>query len=149
MLLLREHPELKDRAVKWYSSKWGIPPSAYEESISDCIEHPDGIPQWYLMVDDGGRIIAGCGAIANDFHKRKDLSPNVCAVYVEPDMRKRGLARIMLDAVCADLALLGVRDAYLTTDHTEFYERCGWNFYCMVEEEGGGTARLYHKGLKA
>ena len=25
---------------------------------------------------------------------------------------------------------------YLITDHTSFYERYGWEFMCMVKEEG-------------
>ena len=47
---------------------------------------------WNAVVEDG-RIIGGLGVIENDFHDRKDLSPNVCAVYVEEDRRCRGHRR--------------------------------------------------------
>lgn len=37
----------------------------------------------------------------------------------------------------------------LITDHTSFYERYGWEYLCMVEEDDGGTTRMYiHKGQK-
>ena len=49
------------------------------------------VPQWYVVVQ-GDKIIAGLGVIENDFHDRKDLSPNVCAVYVEEAYRCRGIA---------------------------------------------------------
>ena len=49
------------------------------------------VPQWYAAVAEG-RIVAGLGVIENDFHCRRDLTPNVCAVYVEEDCRRRGLA---------------------------------------------------------
>ncbi|MFZ2415186.1 hypothetical protein [Gemmiger sp.] len=32
----------------------------------------------------------------------------------------------------------------LVTDHTSFYERYGWQFYCMVQGDGEeGPSRLY------
>ena len=38
----------------------------------------------------------------------------------------------------------GIQTLYLLTDHTHFYERYGWEFLCMVEEEGDrGESRLY------
>ena len=36
-------------------------------------------------------------------------------------------------------------EAYLPTDHTAFYDRYGWSFLCMVQEDGGGTAEIYHR----
>ena len=48
------------------------------------------VPQWYLTIR-GKEIIGGLGVIENDFHDRKDLAPNVCAVYVEEPYRRREL----------------------------------------------------------
>ena len=144
IVILRQQPQWKERAAAWFHSKWGIPLEAYLESMEEAIQKQTAVPQWY-MVTEGDRIVAGVGIIENDFHKRKDLTPNVCAVYVEEDCRKQGLARQLLDLACADLRSFGVPDAYLLTDHTNFYEHCGWAFLCMVEEDGGGTARCYHR----
>lgn len=143
-VILRDHPEWKERAAIWFHSKWGVPEEAYLESMEEGITKKGAVPQWY-MVTEGERIIAGVGIIENDFHKRKDLAPNVCAVYVEEDCRKQGLARQLLNLACEDLSTFGIGDAYLLTDHTNFYEHCGWEFFCMVEEDGGGSARCYHK----
>ncbi len=52
-------------------------------------------PEWYIVLDKE-IIIAGVGVIENDFHNRKDLTPNVCAVYVEPLYRNQGIAGKML-----------------------------------------------------
>ena len=46
------------------------------------------------------RIIGGLGVIENDFHNRKDLAPNVCAVYTEKDRRCNGVAGALLNYVC-------------------------------------------------
>lgn len=46
---------------------------------------------WYLCLDNE-RIVGGLGVIENDFHNRKDLTPNVCAVYTEQKYRCQGIA---------------------------------------------------------
>ena len=93
---------------------------------------------------DGEKIIAGLGVIENDFHNRKDLSPNVCAVYVEPQYRSQGIAGKMLSFVCEDMKVKGIDTLYLLTDHTNFYERYGWDFLCMVQCDGeSDLSRMY------
>lgn len=64
-------------------------------------------------IADGGNIAAGLGVIENDFHKRPDLAPNICAVFVEPEHRRRGVAKMMLDFVCSDMKSLGIKTVYL------------------------------------
>lgn len=85
--------------------------------------------------------------IENDFHNRKDLAPNVCAVYVENEFRKKGIAGMMLDYVCKDFAQMGIDTLYLITEHTSFYERYGWDFLCMAQGDGESEmTRMYmHK----
>ena len=100
------------------------------------------MPQWYVALK-GEQIIGGLGVIENDFHKRKDLTPNVCALYVEEECRRQGIAGKLLDHVCRDMREKGIDTLYLITDHTSFYERYGWEFLCLVEEEGGGLCRMY------
>ena len=144
IISISQRPELIPAAAQWFCSKWNVPKAAYEESMNAALTSVTGVPAWYVILD-GERIIAGLGVIENDFHKRPDLTPNVCAVYVEAAYRGRGLARKLLNHACAELYARGCTEAYLITDHTEFYEKCGWNFLTMVEEDGGGTARMYHR----
>lgn len=143
ILCLRDHGEWVERAARWFHQKWGIPEAAYRESMKECLLRRAPVPQWYLVLE-GGEIAAGLGVIENDFHDRRDLSPNVCAVYVEERCRNQGLAGEMLRYVCDDLALQGIHTLYLLTDHTSFYERYGWEFFCMVQGDGEKTmARMY------
>lgn len=135
IIKLSEHPELKEQMADWFSSKWGIPREAYIESMDDCIYNRNAIPEWYIATDRG-KIIGGVGVIENDFHNRKDLSPNVCAVYTEPEYRCLGIAGKLLNTVSDDMAEKGIKTLYLVTDHTSFYERYGWSFLCMVQGDG-------------
>ena len=134
---------LKERAARWFSEKWRVPLSAYEESMDEMLRGDAPVPRWSAALE-GERIIGGLGVIENDFHDRKDLAPNVCAVYVEPDRRCRGIAGALLARVCADMAARGVDTLYLLTDHTGFYERYGWEYYCMAQGEGDEQpSRMY------
>ena len=135
IMKLREHSELKDRAAIWFHDKWSIPAEAYEESIQECLDNQRGVPQWYLVMEED-EIVGGLGVIENDFHDRKDLTPNVCAVYVEESHRCEGIAGRMLQYVCDDMREFGIDTLYLITDHTSFYERYGWEFLCMVQGDG-------------
>ncbi len=140
---LRDHSPWLDHAAAWFHDKWGIPLEAYRESMAQCLKKEGAVPQWYIAVRDE-EIIGGLGVIENDFHDRKDLSPNVCAVYVEEAYRCRGAAGALLTRACEDMAGMGVATLYLLTDHTSFYERYGWQFLCMVRGDGGQEpSRMY------
>lgn len=135
ILRLRERPQLLAQAAAWFHAKWGVPLDAYRESMEFCLKNQGPVPQWYIAVD-GGAIAGGLGVIDNDFHNRKDLAPNVCAVYVEEAYRRQGIAGALLNHACADMAGMGVGTLYLLTNHTSFYERYGWEFFCMAQGDG-------------
>ena len=135
---LREKTELKEAAAEWFHSKWGVPEEAYLACM-DAYLNGQTEYGWYLCLD-GEQIIGGMGVIENDFHDRKDLSPNVCAVYTEEAYRGKGIAGRLLDFVVADCRAKGISPLYLITNHIGFYERYGWEFFCMVQ--GDGEARL-------
>ena len=139
---LRQCPDLAGPAAEWFAAKWGIPIAEYRASIDASLQAPDRVPQWYLALD-GGLIAAGAGLIENDFHDRPDLAPNLCALCVQPPHRGRGLARQLLDHIRSDAARMGVDRLYLVTDHTDFYERCGWQFLTTVHDESGQPERMY------
>lgn len=135
IIRLVDRPELKERAAQWFHEKWGIPLEAYLESMEECLMMKSAVPQWYLALEED-QIIGGMGVIENDFHDRKDLAPNVCAVYTEEQKRGRGVAGALLNTVCTDMKERGIDTLYLVTDHTSFYERYGWEFLCMVQGDG-------------
>ena len=131
-------------AARWFQEKWEIPLEEYLISIVECIIGTAPVPQWYIAADEG-RIIGGAGVITNDFHDRKDLTPNICALYVEPERRRLGIAGHLLAHICKDMAAKGIGTLYLITEHTSFYERYGWEYLCMVQGDDGERMRMYKK----
>lgn len=142
---LRDIPEMKDAAAQWFHDMWGVPKEAYLECM-DAYLAAETEYGWYVCLD-GDKIVGGLGVIDNDFHDRKDLAPNVCAVYVIEEYRCRGIAGRLLDMAVEDQRANGISPVYLLTDHVGFYERYGWEFFCEAQGEGEPEpSRLYiHK----
>ncbi len=139
---LRQKKELKEAAANWFHEKWGVPTEAYLECMDAYLAGSTEYG-WYLCLDEG-RIAGGLGAIENDFHDRKDLSPNVCAVYTEEKYRCRGISGKLLNMAVDDMKSKGITPVYLVTDHVGFYERYGWEFFCMAHGDGEPEpTRLY------
>ena len=141
-ITLRERSDLKQFAAEWFHSKWGVPTEAYlvcmDEYLSDETEYG-----WYICLD-GDKIVGGLGVIENDFHNRPDLTPNICAVFTEEEYRGCKIAGILLDMAVEDLRSKGISPVYLLTDHIGFYEKYGWEFYCMVQGDGESEmSRMY------
>lgn len=133
-ITLRDRPELLNTAAQWFHDMWGIPAEAYLECMNAYLSEKTEYG-WYLCLD-GDKIVGGLGVIENDFHNRKDLSPNICAVYTDENYRRQGVAGRLLNMAVEDLRSKGVSPVYLVTDHTGFYERYGWEFLCMVQSDG-------------
>ena len=146
IISLIDRQDLKDEAANWFSSKWSVPKEAYLESMEECFTGESPVPQWYVAIEEG-RIIGGLGVIENDFHERKDLAPNVCAVFVEEDRRCNGIAGALLNNVCEDIKNRGIDTLYLLTDHDSFYEKYGWEYFCEAYGDGEkNPSRMYiHK----
>ena len=141
-ITLRDVPEWMLPAAEWFHNKWGIPTEAYLECMEAYL-HDETEYGWYLCLN-GNQIVGGMGVIENDFHDRKDLVPNVCAVFTDEKYRNQGIAGNLLNMVVDDMKSKGISPIYLVTDHIGFYEKYGWEFLCMVQ--GGGEpymSRMY------
>lgn len=143
IMKLADHPEWLDQAANWFAQKWEIPVEAYRDSMQTSIEQSQLIPQWYMILDDRQHIIAGAGVIDNDFHNRKDLTPNLCALFVEETYRKQNIARQLLDFARTEMKNAGFEKLYLVTDLNDFYEKCGWTFLTKVTEDDGELINMY------
>ena len=103
---LREAAEMRQEAANWFHEKWGVPTEAYLECMDEYLNGETEYG-WYLCLD-GKRIVGGLGVIDNDFHDRKDLFPNVCAVYTEEVYRRQGISGKLLDMVVEDMRSKGI-----------------------------------------
>ena len=140
IIRLADQPGIKEQEAQWFHEKWGVPLAAYLESMEESLTGEKPFPQWYVAVEDG-RIIGGLGVIENDFHDRKDLAPNVCAVYTEENRRGMGVAGALLNYVCADMKERGIDTLYLLTDTTPFMSGTAGSFSAWRRGTGSRNCR--------
>ena len=143
IIRIDQKSELIPTASSWFAEKWGVPSEEYVKSMNTSITEIQNVPKWYVILSNDNTIIAGAGVIENDFHDRPDLSPNVCALFVEESYRRQNIAKILLNFIQMDLRELGIEKLYLVTDHINFYEKLGWKFKTSVKENDGNETRLY------
>ena len=108
---LIESPKIKEKAAEWFHSKWGIPKESYLECMEAFLNCKTNYG-WYLCLDED-KIVGGLGVIDNDFHNREDLSPNICAVYVEEAYRNQGIAGKLLNMAVEDCRQKGISPVYI------------------------------------
>ena len=141
-ITLRDNPKLKNIAAEWFCQKWKVPKESYLACMDAYLSGETELGWFLCLAED--KIVGGLGVIENDFHDRKDLSPNICAVYVECDHRNKGIAGKLLNMAVEDLREEGISPVYLVTDHVGFYERYGWEFLCEVKSDGEeDLSRMY------
>ena len=152
IISLKDEPTFKEKASKYFSSKWNISSSIYLKSIQEFINNDEKTiyPRWYLLINkkNNNEIIGGIGVIKNDFHLEKRLSPNICALYINESYRNKGIAKCLLNYVCGELKILGLKKIYLLTDLDNFYEKCNFKFLKFAKNEDSNTfSKIYVKEL--
>ena len=140
---VRKNPEYLERAVEYFSSKWGVERRIYQDCISNSLLTSSPLPRWYLMVDGNDEIIGSYGLITNDFISRQDLCPWMCALFVDEKQRGKGLGGRLLAHAVLEAKNLGFEKVYLATDHVGFYEKYGWSFIGIGYHPWGDESRIY------
>ena len=140
---VRKNPEYLERAVEYFSSKWGVERRIYQDCISNSLLTSSPLPRWYLMVDGNDEIIGSYGLITNDFISRQDLCPWMCELFVDEKQRGKGLGGRLLAHAVLEAKNLGFEKVYLATDHVGFYEKYGWSFIGIGYHPWGDESRIY------
>ncbi|WP_094750253.1 GNAT family N-acetyltransferase [Campylobacter ornithocola] len=138
---ISDKKDLSTKASKWFSEKWGIDEKVYFESIESSFNSKT-TPQWYLALDKN-IIIVGAGIIQNDFHNRKDLEPNLCALYVEENYRGNKISSQLLKFIKNDLKTKNINKFYLLIELVGFYEKYGGIFIENIIDNEAYSLRVY------
>ena len=145
---VRKHPELKEKAIKYFQLKWANEDSkmVYEDCISHSITTENPLPHWYLLME-GDEIIGCAGLITNDFISRMDLYPWICAVYIEKKHRGKGYGSLLMEQAKKDAKAGGFSHLYLCSDHVGYYEKYGFEYLATGYHPWGEKSRIYSTEL--
>lgn len=144
VISIKEFPEYKELAIKYFQSKWASPSSmkVYEDCITNCITTTSPLPQWYLLLEND-KIIGCAGLVTNDFISRMDLYPWVCALYIEEEYRGNGYGSLLLEQAKIDARMGNFSYLYLSTDHIGYYEKYGYKYIDIGYHPWGDSSRIY------
>ncbi len=148
IISIKEHPEYLQQGLSYIQNIWATERTMllYEDCLSHMMKTENVLPQWFLLMDH--ETIIGCaGLITNDFISRMDLYPWLCALYVDEGHRKKGLSRMLIEAVEAK-AKTSFDFLYLCTDHEGYYERFGYECIGIGWHPWGERSSIYQKRIR-
>lgn len=150
IISIREKPEFSERAISYFQEKWASEESmmVYQDAISCSINAINPLPCWYILLNDENIIIGCVGLITNDFISRGELYPWLCALFIEPEYRNRGYARLLIKHIVIQTQKLGFNRLHLCTDLEGFYEPFGFIFDGMGYHPWGESSRVYSLDIK-
>jgi predicted N-acetyltransferase YhbS len=150
---LRERPHHAAAvAERIWNAFWrhrGTPLAQIRDGLERILQAESGGVPFALVAEIDGRLCGNALVIENDLSARPELTPWLAALWVDEDMRHRGVARALLDEGARRTAALGVPRIYLVSRPAlqAFYTRLGW---CVLESAIGEHCQvLYARELGA
>lgn len=110
---------------EWWSRRYETPEVVYNWLKMHAVR--DHVPFTVVGFADGVPV-GSCCVVENDCVHRKQYSPWVAAVYVIPEMRKRGVASKVLQEAARIATRAGIGGLYIDclASTAPVYERNGW-----------------------
>lgn len=94
-----------------------------------------------------GKIVGMTSLLKTDYYPLPEIFPWVSCVFVEKECRGRRISEKMIAAANEYAKSLGFEKTYVPTEFMGFYEKYGYSYVKDVVNYGGGTDRLYVKGI--
>ena len=127
---LAERLDLVDVIAAWGFGAWGHLSPGYTlaqrraELLGEL--RTDGVPNTFVALDDAGTAV-GTAALIFDDIEGDPRNPWLASVYVPPEARRRGIARLLVRRVEQEAVRLGYRRLYLfTATVPQLYADLGW-----------------------
>ncbi|KXG87111.1 GNAT family acetyltransferase [Agrobacterium bohemicum] len=136
---LRQYPGFADVIAErgWHAwwTESGVPLEDYRAHLNPMLEK-EGIPSAFVA-HDNDRYIGSVLIIENDLDERPDYAPWIAALWVEPDLRRQGIAAQLIARSREHAAELGHDICYLCAmaDKRPYYLKQG---FTLIEEDVAG-----------
>jgi GNAT superfamily N-acetyltransferase len=109
----------------------------------------DRVPITWVAIDERGGALGAVGLGAFDLEERRDRSPWVLGMIVQPDCRGMGIGRLLLAHLEAWAAIHGYKQLWVANEGPAigFYRKCGWEWSETVERASGEAVSVLTKLL--
>jgi GNAT superfamily N-acetyltransferase len=127
IVAVTDRPELAPVVATWLVSEFGYPGSRTVEELTAKILAPPIGPEESFVLLDQDRPVGTASLSHDDLASRRDLTPWLAGVFVEPAHRGRGYASVLVRRVEAFASAASVPTLWLYTWTAEsLYARLGW-----------------------
>jgi GNAT superfamily N-acetyltransferase len=138
VIQLAEGPQHLPVVGTWIYETWWRRPDNTAEVVFRLLRTHDRLDEvpFTVVALAGDTPVGSCCVVANDCVHRPQYTPWVAAVYVQPQIRRRGVASKMLQALAAIASRAGLANLYIDclAATAPVYERNGWQ---ILEREVG------------
>ena len=125
--LVSDRPELAPLVAGWRVGAFGYPGSWTVEEVTSLLLAPPVGPEATFVLFDQNRPVGTASLVHEDLETRRDLTPWLAGVFVEPAFRGRGYATVLVRRVEAFATAASVPVLWLYTSTAEpLYARLGW-----------------------
>jgi N-acetylglutamate synthase-like GNAT family acetyltransferase len=137
---LADRPEALPMLARWHHAEWGrYSADRTVETMGERLRghlNRDQIPLC-VVAHEEGIPVGTAGLVEFDMETRRDLTPWLADVVVDPERRNAGIGTRVVEFIVARARDLGVKRLYLfTPDRESFYARMGWSVLERTEYRG-------------
>lgn len=152
--LLADHPELIPAVGEMRWREWGHPPEP--ESLEWWVDVTareagrDLLPVTWVAIDESGVAVGAVGMGEFDIEERRDRSPWVLGMIVDPGQRNRGTGGRLMRALEDWAARQGYSRLWVATGGraVDFYRKCGWEPVESFERTSGEQTTVLARSLE-
>jgi GNAT superfamily N-acetyltransferase len=149
-----DRPDLAPIVAAWLVAAFGYPGGRTPEQVAARILAPPNGPEETFVLLEQDRPVGTASLTHDDLAARRDLTPWLAGVFVEPDARGRGYATALVRRVEAFASAASVPVLWLYTWSAEpLYSRLGWQREGLEQDRGREvvlmTRRLGERDLAA
>jgi GNAT superfamily N-acetyltransferase len=151
--LLGDHAHLTAEVGVMRWREWGCAPEpvdpAFWISVTGDEAGTDQLPMTWVAIGSAGRAVGAVGLGLFDIEERRDRSPWLLGMVVDPNERRRGVGRLLLETVCAWAEVTHWSGVWVATGGAAvtFYESCGWQITETLTRGADETSVILHKAL--
>jgi GNAT superfamily N-acetyltransferase len=137
IVAVSDRPELAPVVASWLVNEFGYPGSHTPDEMTALILSPPRGPEESFVLFEQDRPVGTASLSHDDLATRRDLTPWLAGVFVEPSYRGRGYATALVRHVEAFALAESVRSLWLYTWIAEpLYAHLGWLRVGLETERG-------------
>ena len=137
IVAVSDRPELAPIVAGWLVAEFGTPGGRSVEELTARIVAPPNGPEASFVLFDQDKPVGTASLSHDDLASRRDLTPWLAGVFVEPAFRRRGHASALVRHVEAFASAASVSTLWLYTWTAEsLYARLGWRREGLETDKG-------------